>query len=491
MTKKRQFRVRFVLLGTLVMLTLASDFSASLVAGPPSPPPPVRKTAPKPQPVAQPNANPGTGHPATSLRIAGLKIIKHASGSVLITGTLEASLDYPRVQVQLRQGDAALTGENAGTVNMGAIQDINDLNKILDGKHKQERADNFNAFFDTGASASVISKATAQRFGIQAVEGAVYHEVGLHGQTAMNVSKPYTLLIRGITGLTEPNGEYKMVAKQAVLQLSQADGNPLVEMVMGEVNVIGMPAIKQYVAQISTGGVSTISNDELANLDLGDLQKPDVLARLERADASPGVTLFPPDHNIGAVDIVLPLKYTNFSRRKNPDDKGPLPDLADNPVLVGVKTQQGAAIVTGDWLLDTGAPVNMISTKQAQALGLFNKEGKPTREPEYSLPMGGIGGKVDNVPGFKIQSLVIPAADNKTLEYLNPVVFVADISTTLDDGSQITLDGIAGTSLWYPTAGGISTGFPTDTAPSAFESIWIDGPGARLLLKLQNEPSKK
>lgn len=486
MNKPRQSHISIALLGMIVTLSFSPGFAGE----PPAPPPPVKAKAPAAT-KTQPNANPGAKPPSTSLRIAGLRIVKHPSGSVLITGTLEASLDYPRVQVRLLQGQTPLTGENAGTVNIGAIQDINDLNRILDGKHKQERDDKFTAFFDTGASASVISKATAQRFVIQAVEGAVYHEVGLHGQTAMSVSKPYTLLIRGISGLSEPNGDFRTVAKEAVLQISQSEGNPLVEMVMGEVNVIGMPAIRQYITQISTGGVSTISNDELANLDLGDLQKPDVLARLERTDASPGVTLYSPDYKIGPVDIILPLKYANFSRRKNPVDKGPLPDLAENPVLVGIKTQQGAANFTGDWLLDTGAPVNMISTKQAQALGLFNKEGKPAREPEYSLPMGGIGGKVDNVPGFKIQSILIPASDNKTLEYFNPVVFVADISTTLDDGTQVTLDGIAGTSLWYPTAGGISTGFPTDTAPSAFESIWIDGPGARLMLKLQSDQPKK
>ncbi len=441
--------------------------------------------------TAPPPVAPATQPSSTTLKIAGLRIIKHASGSVLIIGTLEASLDYPRVQVQLKQGDTPLTGENTGTVNMSAIQDINDLNKILDGKHRQARDDKFTAFFDTGASASVISKSTAERFGIQPVPDAVYHEVGLHGQTAMSVSKPYALLIRGITGLSEPNGDFQTVAGQAVLQLSRAEGNPLVEMVMGDVNVIGMPAIKKYVAQINTGGISTFSNEELANLDLGDLQKPDVLARLERADASPGVTLYPAGYDPGPMDIILPLKYTNFSRRKNPDDKGPLPDLADNPVLVGIKTINAGNIFTGDWLLDTGAPVNMISTKQAIALGLFNKDGKPAREPEYSLPMGGIAGKVENVPGFKVQSIIIPAADKKTLEYMTPVVFVADISTTLDDGTHITLDGIVGTSLFYPTAGGISTGFPTDTAPSAFESVWIDGPGARLLLKLQKDAVKK
>jgi hypothetical protein len=483
-----KYPFRLALCLAITALIAGISLAPTYAADAPKPPPPVAKAVAAPPAAQEPTPKP---HAASTLKIAGLNVIKHPSGSVLIIGTLEASLDYPRVQVQLKQGDTPLTGETTGTVNIGAIQDINDLNRILDGKHKDVRDDKFPAFFDTGASASVISKSTAKRFGIQAVEGAVFHEVGLHGATAMSVSKPYALLIRGLTGLADPNGEFQTVNKDAVFQLSRADGNPLVEMVMGDVNVIGMPAIKKYVAQISTGGIATFTNEELANLDLGDLQKPDILAKLERADASPGVTLFPAGHDPGPVDIILPLKYTNFSRRKNPDDKGPLPDLADNPVLVGVKTHHNAGAFTGDWLLDTGAPVNMISTKQAQALGLYDKEGKAVREPEYSLPMGGIAGKVDNVPGFKIQSLVIPASDNKTLEYLNPVVFVADISTTLDDGTQITLDGIVGTSLWYPTAGGISTGFPTDTAPSAFESIWIDGPGARLLLKLQAPPVKK
>ena len=49
----------------------------------------------------------------------------------------------------------------------------------------------------------------------------------------------------------------------------------------------------------------------------------------------------------------------------------------------------------------------------------------------------------------------------------------------------MTLDGVAGTNLWFPTVAGISSGLPTNAAPSAFERVWIDGPGHRMMLKLK------
>ena len=107
------------------------------------------------------------------------------------------------------------------------------------------------------------------------------------------------------------------------------------------------------------------------------------------------------------------------------------------------------------------------------------------KEDQFSLPMGGIGGKVESVPGFRISRLIIPAAGGKSLEYRRVCVFVNDVSTTLDSGETVILDGILGTSLWFPTVAGIDSGFPTDAAPSAFETVWIDGPGKRLMFKFQ------
>lgn len=431
-------------------------------------------------PATQPASVPPTPH--------ALRVFQGES-KIVIRGTLETSMDYLRVEVRLREGDRVLTGEAAPLDGLKNFQDINDLNDLLDGKQKAKRTEKFIAFLDTGASANVISKSTAQRFGIEALPDAVYHEVGLHGATPMNVSKPYEYSVRGVNP-ANANAPMRVIDPKAIFQISKADGNPLVEMVMGEVNVIGMPVIKRFVVEVRPGDSGTLSEKELENLDISDLQKPEIMAKLEKASASPTVTLHDANHPIKNADVTIPLVYANFSRRKNPLDKGPLPDLADNPTIQNIKIQLGDKTSTGSWLLDTGAPANLISTKQAQAIGLFTPEGRPTREPDFSLPLGGIGGKVEDVPGFRIDHLMIPALDGKTLDYVNAYVLVNDVTTTLDSGETVTLDGVMGTGLWFPTVAGVGAGFPTNAAPSAFEAFWIDCPGKRLALQFRKEYAK-
>ncbi len=414
-------------------------------------------------------------------------------GAIVIRGTLEAAMDYPRVQVQLKRDSKVVTGASTAMGSLRGAKDINDLDKALGGDPAAGGPpdDSFTAFLDTGASAYVISKSTADRFKIEPLPNAVYHEAGLHGDTAMGVSAPYALWIAGLGKPSGPQESYVPVQTNAVFQLSTVVSDPLIEMVTGEVNVIGMPAIRKYLVEInpgSTGAAEAQVSKDLANLDLSDLTKPGVLDKLEDMETGPTVRLH--DAAVdrpGPVDVVIPLDYISFSRRHNPEDHGPLPELADNPTVRGVRTESHKHTHTGVWLLDTGAPASMISTQQAIDLGLFDKTGQPARDPDYYLPMGGINGKVDSVPGFRIAHLVIPAANGKYLDYRGVSVFVSDISTTLDDGRTITLDGILGTNLWFSTVAGIESGFPTESAPSPYETIWIDGPGKRLMLKFQTK----
>jgi hypothetical protein len=435
--------------------------------------------------LAEPTTQPAPKTSATTAPANPLRVI-NLGKKIVIDGTLEASMDYPRVQVQLKDGERVLTAEPTGG-GLGSIVDITDLNNALDGKAGAAPAkdEKYEAFLDTGASAHVLSKATAARFGVEQVKDAVYHEVGLNGQTGMGVSKPYELSIGPLSGAL------MLVDKKTTFQINQEEANPLIEMAMGEVNIIGMPAIRKFVVEITTGPVNAsdaggLNAEQIENLDLSDLNNPELVKKMEAADAGPVVTLhegtFKPAP--GEVDFVIPLEYANFSRRKNPDDKGPLPALADNPTVKGVSVEHHGKSYTGTWLLDTGAPTNMICTKQAQALGLMDKDGKPTREPDFYLPLGGIGGKVEPTPGFRVEKLVIPGADGKSLEYRRVYVMVSDVSTKLDSGETVTLDGILGTALWFPTVAGVASGFPTDAAPSAFTTVWIDGPGGKLMLKL-------
>ncbi|MCX5659795.1 MAG: aspartyl protease family protein [Planctomycetota bacterium] len=438
-------------------------------------------------PATQPATRPASTQPASTQPGSARSSLTDGP-AVIILGTLQASMDYPRVTVQIRKGDKVVTGASTGMPSFKALRDLGDLDKLMNGGGGDKPDETFQAFLDTGASAHVISKSTAERFKIEATPNAAYHEVGLHGETEMGVSTPYALSIAGMGKADAGPPPFMPVSKAAIFQLSQAATNPLVEMVTGEVNVIGMPAIKQFLVEINPGGPADNNEADLkaiSDLDLSDLTKPDVLEKLEAMSAGPSVRLLDGKAKPGKFDVEVPLAYTNFSRRKNPHDRGPLPDLADNPIVRNVKTMNDGKTFTGGWLLDTGAPASLISTKQAIKLGLYDKSGKPQRAQDFELPLGGIGGAVHPVPGFKIDTLIIPAANGRSLEYHNVYVLVNDVTTTLDDGSTVTLDGILGTNLWFPTVAGIETGLPTDAAASPFEMIWIDGPGARLLFKVR------
>ena len=412
--------------------------------------------------------------------------------TVRVGRTLEAVPGYPRVHAQLRKNGQAITGAPMKLSTLQSLQqlgDLSDLDKMLETA--QGPAQSFRAFLDTGASAYVISKTTAERFDIRKAPNAVYHETGLHGETPMNVSAPYTLALAGSSGkLMGTPGKFHVVDRHARLQLNRkAPKNPLIELAMGAIDVIGMPAIRQHVVQINpapmTGGAGAASAAQaLKNIEtLKDLQSSDFLENIGDVGAGPAVTLHPPGHEPVGVDLVIDLKYVDYARRQNPHDRGPLPTMTANPVVPRIETRHGNASFTGDWLLDTGAPASLISTEHARALGLYDKHGQPTRARDFALPLGGVGGQIKPVPGYRIDALRVPTADGRVIVYRDVSVLVTDITIKQDDGRTITLDGIFGTNLLLPTVAGMGSGLPTDMAPGPYAQVWIDGPDGRLLLK--------
>src|SRR5688572_4857550 len=74
---------------------------------------------------------------------------------LVIENTLEAALGQPRVRVELSTKDGPLSAKPAGDPA---------LRELLGDDRTVERS--FPAFLDTGASGHVISKSTADRFGI-------------------------------------------------------------------------------------------------------------------------------------------------------------------------------------------------------------------------------------------------------------------------------------------------------------------------------------
>lgn len=408
---------------------------------------------------------------------------------VIIENTLEAALGQPRVWAQLRSEDGPLTAKPSGDPA---------LRELLGDDRTVERA--FLAFLDTGASGHVISKATAERFGIAARENAVYHEVGLHGETQVGVSVPYDLAIAGTSGDTNdhepPRDDFDMTFEKVAFQLTQSKPAGLMAM-MGEINVIGMPAISRMVIEIDPAPMAAVFAKS-------NKQDPlDALDELATLGNGPAVNILNSKskkqrqrNSIKDADISIAYEERDFNQRTHPENRGPLPDLARNPIITAIecKTMErrfqggsgggGVHTAVGDWLLDTGAAASIISVKTAQSLGLYDNNREPAVPADFTLPLGGVGGEVKPANGYIIDSITIKAAQGKSLEFKNARVVVQDVGVKLGE-REVILDGVLGMNLLLPSGADFSTGLPAKTNQGPFEKIWIDGPCSALALKLR------
>lgn len=406
--------------------------------------------------------------------------------TIIVDPVLEAAPGHPKVYVQVRKGRTILTSTTP------APDLSRDLQILMGGvaqdpaaTEKQPPQEWFTAFFDTGASAHVLSLSTAQRFGIEPVAGGVYHEIGLHGETVMGVTRKLNLALAGSDGTLsgKPIGKFEVAGRGVVFELN-AGGGGSAAMLMGEMNVIGMPAMRQFVIEIRPPESSGIDlNAALSGgLTSGNIEA--LLGALSSVVGGPAVRLFPAHHRVSRVDAIVPLQYREFARKKNSADRGPLPTLAPNPVIRGVRLKDHGRASTGDWLLDTGAMATMISTQQARALGLVDRAGQPKRRPDFSLPLSGIGGQMIQIPGFVIQRVRVQAQGGRVVEWRNVSVAVQDVSAKLDSGKVITLDGIFGLNMIMPSMAGLATGMPSAAAEAPFKRVWFDGPRGLLMLQL-------
>jgi len=401
-------------------------------------------------PATLPTKSPATRPAAASNR----------ASTIIIEGTLEAAMGQPRIHVQLSDDKGVLSGKP-----LPAIPGLGDLGAALDGD-RPTRDRSFIAYLDTGASGYVICKSTAERFGIQAQKDAAYHEVGLHGATLLGVSVPYNIALADSSGDADerPPAKFDPIQRQVALQLNHEAPAGFMAL-LGEINVVGMPAINKMVIEIDPAPMRGQRQLDVMN------------------PTGPVVRLHDRQMKPKDVDVTIALEKNDYNQRKHPDNRGPLPELASSPVIPNIESSNGQLKFTGDWLVDTGAATSIISTKQAQALGLYDENGQPLRKADFTLPLGGIGGDIKPADGYIIDSLSLKARAGKTLEFRGVHVVVQNVGTRLHDGREVILDGVLGMNLFLPSAAGLAAGAPTKIDDGTFDRIWIDGPRSTLSLK--------
>jgi len=316
------------------------------------------------------------------------------------------------------------------------------------------------AILDSGASGHVLSQGTAERFGVTPEAGSRYVETGMSGEHAMKVSRPITLEVADLepedddaprhARRTKP-ASLRLTAQRLLLNEAPADLAAALLSPGAMVDVVGMPLIRAHVIEI-----------------------------VPQEDALPALTVRLHPSSAGlAVDTWIALTLVDFNR-PHPRNRGPLPSLATNPVVTGVRTIIGTRDAEGDWLLDTGAACTMISTATARRLGLVDANGAPSRRPEFTLPIGGIAGGHQSLPGFRLDRLELAASGDRTLVFPHPAVVVHDISTVRADGTTVTLDGVLGMNLLLPSGTGMTLLGASEQLPAPFERVVIDVAHARL-----------
>jgi hypothetical protein len=416
------------------------------------------------------------------------------AGAVEIEGVQPAALDQPRVNVSLRREPRGRALQAAATPLGG------------------EATINVQAFLDTGASGILLSKMTSEALGIARSKSrnkeVEFHDVGVGGTERFAVSEPLYVSLAPFGGNVGADGnvnDYPLSFGPVRVQINTAGGGLIEMMTGGGLDVVGMPAMKGRVVVLDPTGVDTFGNT----------------MRSRVLDAKKDRKFVP------RADRHVTLSYASFDRFTRTEPAGAQgPTLAANPFVGPSPVDKGRSagktppaggvfgagtvppiVVTlngkqssGSWLLDTGAAASMISTAQAEAVGVTYRDGTqftdapkldgaPEKE-QFTFTIGGVGGQ-RKCAGFFLDTLTLPTRESDPIVYKRAPVLVADI--TVEDpksGQEITLDGVLGMNFFVASANITQAGLMPDInnlTVGAYRMLVFDEPAGTLGLKLKPE----
>jgi hypothetical protein len=139
----------------------------------------------------------------------------------------------------------------------------------------------------------------------------------------------------------------------------------------------------------------------------------------------------------------IPLSMVDYPAthgQQNPDD--PLPTYAPLPFL-SVTTRHGSESSIGDYVLDTGAQLSIISTDTAFALGLdANNDGNFDDEAVAWQQLGGVGGTVV-APQVLMEEIAITTDSGVEIKWRELAPIILDIDPSIDGifGSDLLTSG--------------------------------------------------
>ncbi len=349
-----------------------------------------------------------------------------AARDIVFEGVYEAALDLPRIHFLLQR---SVPGAALAPASGFAVHD---------------------AFLDTGASGVLLSRETAQELDVPLTPNAQFVDVGVGGAERFSVSEPLYLGLLAYQSSQAGNPRAYRSVGRGRFQVKRTGG------LLGEaINVIGMPALYKSVVVLNTGATNDLGFCSAALREPGDPSIP-----------SPHVT--------------IKLHFVDFADRHNPDNVPPLPVIAPNPVMNDLVLLHRGRQSKGNWLLDTGGTISLISTHQARQLGIAEDQ-----TPAFTLPVGGVG-NMTTIPGYQLDRLIVPTLNDRNLIFTNVRVGVHDITYTDEETkTERTLDGVFGSNFLCASAK-MEGLLPGDIHQTLIEKVVIDMPEGILGLRLNS-----
>ena len=233
-----------------------------------------------------------------------------------------------------------------------------------------------------------------------------FYEKGVAGFTKFDVSAEYTFVFAGSDGVEHHLDNIR------ILSSTETSFCP----VPGSCSFFGIVGMPVMIDRVTTMDLSAIGSgqvgenfEELFELDFLSTTFSDELPETDNRR------------------YTVPLTPARFPAEAD----GPLPSWADLSFMNLTAGFEGNE-VTGNFILDTGAQLSIISSKMAFDLGLDrNGNGILFDEAVGSQEIGGVGGTVD-APVMEIQELRIPTDQGVDLVFTDQVVAVVDIDPTID-----------------------------------------------------------
>ena len=394
----------------------------------------------------------------------------------------EVAIGYPRVFVRVYDGSRLQTGRpvsgmlQSWKIRYGQWYDLN----LAESFGVQT---SFTAMLDTGANAHMATLDTADRFGLTLFEDVVYIMDGLFDTINTRVSLPVSVALAGTQGkLGEvPMKPFVPVLPAANFGVDLRTYQPAQLVAVGGINLIGMPAIRRHVFEFDPSDMEPVPPrppvNEDGNVDLKDFFD---------FTAGPAVNIYPSGFTPTNFVYRQPLRYVDLSRVRASLAGGPTPDMAENPVIVGIRTTVGERTFVGNWLLDTGSPVTIVSRNQAVALGMDPRRASSGAAGDRSF--SDITGARRNLPSMKLEKLEMRNPAGQIVEFQEVPVMVGDIRNRQPDGSEFHLDGLIGNNLLLPSVNDPSPTSIGEFVEAPFRRVWIDGYRAELWLEPHEVP---